>query len=42
MLSVNTNTGAMVALEYLNQTNAQLEATQNHITTGMKVASAKR
>jgi flagellin len=41
MLSVNTNTGAMVALEYLNQTNAQLEATQNQITTGMKVASAK-
>src|ERR1700690_3739728 len=41
MLSVNTNTGAMVALEYLNQTNAQLEATQNQITTGMKVAFAK-
>jgi flagellin len=41
MLSVNTNTGAMVALEYLNQTNAQLEATQNQINTGMKVASAK-
>ena len=25
MLSVNTNTGAMVALQYLNKTNAQLD-----------------
>src|SRR5262249_9970376 len=41
MLSVNTNTGAMVALQYLNQTNAQLQTTQNAINTGMKVASAK-
>ena len=41
MLSVNTNTGAMVALQYLNNTNAQLQATQNAINTGMKVASAK-
>ena len=40
-MSVNTNTGAMVALEYLNQTNAQLEATQNAVDTGLKVASAK-
>ncbi len=41
MLSVNTNTGAMVALQYLDQTNAQLQTTQNAINTGLKVASAK-
>jgi flagellin len=41
MISVNTNSGAMVALQYLNQTNAQLQTTQNAINTGLKVASAK-
>jgi flagellin len=41
MLSVNTNTGAMTALEYLNNTNAQLNQTQNEIDTGLQVASAK-
>jgi flagellin len=41
MLSVNTNTGAMVALQYLNQTQAQLEQTQNAVNTGLKVSSAK-
>jgi flagellin len=41
MLSVNTNTGAMIALQYLNQTEAQMEKTQNAVNTGMKVASAK-
>jgi len=41
MLTVNTNTGAMIALQYLNQTNAQLQATQNAINSGLKVASAK-
>jgi len=41
MLSVNTNSGAMVALQYLNQTNAELSTTQNAINTGLKVASAK-
>ena len=41
MLSVNTNTGAMVALQYLDQTNAQLTQTQNEINSGLKVASAK-
>src|SRR3954454_8214120 len=41
MLTVNTNTGAMVALQYLNQTNAQLQTTQNAINTGLKVASPK-
>jgi flagellin len=41
MLSVNTNTGAMVALQYLNQTQASLAQTQNAINTGLKVSSAK-
>jgi flagellin len=41
MISVNTNSGAMVALQYLNKTNAQLMTTQNAINSGMKVASAK-
>jgi len=41
MLSVNTNTGAMTALQYLNETAGQLQATQNAINTGLKVASAK-
>jgi len=41
MLSVNTNSGAMIALQYLNQTNADLSQTQNAINTGLKVASAK-
>jgi len=41
MLSVNTNVGAMVALQYLNKTNAQLQQTQNAINTGLKVATAK-
>src|SRR6201992_611507 len=41
MLSVNTNSGAMVALQYLDKTNAQMEATQNAINSGLKVASAK-
>jgi len=41
MLSVNTNTGAMIALQYLNETEAQMAKTQNAINTGMKVASAK-
>jgi len=41
MLSVNTNTGAMVALQYLDNTNSQLQVTQNAVSTGLKVASAK-
>ena len=31
MLSVNTNVGAMAALQFLNQTQIQLQATQSHI-----------
>jgi flagellin len=41
MLSVNTNQGAMVALQNLNATNRSLQETQSRINTGMKVASAK-
>jgi flagellin len=41
MLSVNTNSGAMIALQYLNQTQADLSQTQNAINTGLKVSSAK-
>src|ERR1700761_584846 len=39
--SVNTNTGAMTALQYLNETQGQLNQTQNAINSGLKVASAK-
>jgi flagellin len=41
MLSVNTNYSAMIALQNLNYTNADLEAVQNKISTGLKVANAK-
>lgn len=41
MASVNTNYGAMVALQQLNKTNDELTTTQSRINTGMKVASAK-
>jgi flagellin len=40
-LSVNTNASAMVALQTLNKTNGQLDATQNRINTGLKVGGAK-
>jgi flagellin len=39
--SVNTNTGAMTALQYLQQTQGQLSRTQSAINSGLKVASAK-
>lgn len=41
VMSVNTNVGAMIALQNLNATNAQLATTQNRINTGKSVASAK-
>ncbi len=41
MTSVNTNYGALVALQSLNQTTKQLGEVQNHVNTGLKVASAK-
>lgn len=39
--SVNTNVGAMAALQSLNQTNKSLATTQSRINTGMNVASTK-
>ncbi len=39
--SVNTNTGALVALQYLNNTQSQLNVTQAQINSGLKVASAR-
>ena len=39
--SVNTNAGAMAALQYLNKTQGQLDQTQSAINSGLKVASAK-
>jgi flagellin len=41
MVSVNTNKGAMVALQTLNSTNRDLFKTQNAISTGLKVSTAK-
>jgi len=41
MNSINTNVGAMVALQSLSQTQASLATTQNRINTGLKIASAK-
>ena len=39
--SVNTNVGAMIALQNLNATNSDLMTVQNRINTGKKIASAK-
>jgi flagellin len=39
--SVNTNVGAMTALQYLNQTQGQLNQTQSAINSGLKVADAR-
>ncbi len=39
--SVNTNFGAMIALENLTTTQTELQTVQNHINTGLKVATAK-
>lgn len=36
--SVNTNVGALVALQSLNRTNAELESVQKRISTGFRVA----
>lgn len=41
MTSVNTNYGALVALQSLNQTTKDLGEVQNRVNTGLKVASAK-
>ncbi|MDO9707160.1 flagellin [Paracraurococcus lichenis] len=39
--SVNTNAGAMVALQSLNRTTDELSATQKRISTGYRVADAR-
>ena len=39
--SVNTNVGAMIALQNLTATQNDLAMTQNRVNTGLKVASAK-
>ncbi len=41
MNSVNTNIGAMIALQNLNKTSSDLSTVQSRINTGLKVASAK-
>jgi len=41
MSSILTNTGAMIALQSLKSINANLQKTQNEISTGKSVATAK-
>ncbi|GBF57702.1 flagellin [Candidatus Phycosocius bacilliformis] len=41
MISINTNIGAMAAVQNLASTSRDLQATQNAIATGKKVATAK-
>jgi flagellin len=41
MNSINTNSGAMIALQNLNSTNSELQTTQQRINTGKRVSSAK-
>jgi flagellin len=39
--SINTNSGALIALQNLNSTNAELTQVQQRINTGKKIGSAK-
>ncbi|OYX97590.1 MAG: flagellin, partial [Caulobacter sp. 35-67-4] len=39
--SINTNQGALIALQNLNSTNMETQQVQQRISTGKKVASAK-
>lgn len=41
MNSINTNVGALVALQNLNSTSSSLSQVQNRINTGLRVSSAK-
>jgi flagellin len=41
MFTVNTNQGAMIALQNLTKTNASLAQAQNRINTGLAISSAK-
>jgi len=38
-LSVNTNAGALIALQNLNATESQLQSAQNQVSTGLAIAS---
>src|ERR1700750_576840 len=38
--SVNTNTGAMIALQSLNRTNQDLAAAQKQVSTGFRVSDS--
>lgn len=38
--SVNTNMGAMIALQSLNRTNTDLQTVQKHVSTGFRVSDA--
>jgi flagellin len=40
-MSVNTNSGALIALENLNATNAEMSQTQNRVSTGLAIATPK-
>ena len=40
-LSVNTNSGALIALQNLNSTSQQLQQAQNIVSTGLAVSSAQ-
>ena len=40
-MSINTNVGALVALQNVSKTNSELAVTQNRINTGLKVSSTK-
>src|SRR5690606_33831283 len=39
--SINTNVGAIVALQNLNATSRDLNITQNRVNTGLKISTAK-
>lgn len=41
MNSINTNSQALIALQSLNTTNAQISVTQKRVSTGFRVADAK-
>ncbi|TGY87251.1 flagellin [Marinicauda algicola] len=41
MATINTNPGAMIALQNLNKTNTDLQQVQQRISTGLAVSSAK-
>ena len=41
MATINTNPGAMIALQNLNKTNADLQQVQQRINTGLAISSAK-